>query len=171
MEHLGMCWGTSESWTNPMLLKEVQVVVSSLHSGAPHELVDRASEGQELATRDVPYSWAQVSLTQSEANVSSYRLRFSGLSDEFPRNWHLQGSRDGREWFVLKIHQDDTAMGKAMQGHWIVKSPPKADPYFRHFRLLMEEKGNARGTSILRACCLELYGKLRRRQQPPSKPR
>jgi len=149
--------GATEPWSNPAARGRVRVSSSSVEKGQIVNILDRTPK--EFWTADVPSSWIQVSLGSSRSLVPNfYTLRHGGLSKaDMLRTWTLQGSNDGKNWVVLRRHNNDQSLsGNFGTASWAV---PDQTISYKHFRVLQTGHSSS-FNNFLSLSGFELYGDL-----------
>ena len=157
--------GGGSQWTNPAINGDVKITASSVDKGDPSQLL--APEPSELWTADVPASWICIDLGEERSMVPThYTLRHGGnYKGDSLRHWDLQGSVDGKCWFLIKRHSNDTSLNMpfAVQSWWIGDdvSPNKEwrDMKYRFFRIL-QTGHNSSNHIFLMLSGFEIYGEL-----------
>jgi len=122
-------------------------------------------------------SWWQVDIgRRRRLQCNHYTLRHDSSSD-FVRNWELRGSVDGKEWHVLRKHENDKTVSKPFQlASWPVNPNPNCrhgprkhesqsnnsnNNKFRLFRIVLTGPNASKMTTHrLCMCWFELYGYL-----------
>eukprot|EP01062_Namystynia_karyoxenos_P028688 TRINITY_DN21696_c0_g1_i1.p1 TRINITY_DN21696_c0_g1~~TRINITY_DN21696_c0_g1_i1.p1 ORF type:complete len:198 (+),score=47.60 TRINITY_DN21696_c0_g1_i1:74-667(+) len=165
LAHIGEDFGRS-SWVNPAVAKRVIVSGSTVWHGDICEFVDKEFSTQRLFTNDEPLSWLQVELPVA-VRPTHYRLSHrEGLDQHFLRDWTLLGSFDGKKWYCLCDHQQDSTLcADCHTGCWELPGVSSRE-YFPFFRVCISPGGNSEGSSVLVACCFEVFGKFRQRCPP-----
>lgn len=104
-------------------------------------------------------TWWQLDLGPSHRLVCNYYTLRQDGSEDYARNWVLQGSADALEWRDLSRHVSDTTIRWPGQyASWAVRAGASLPPY-RYFRLF-QTGPNAGGENpnIFALSHLELYG-------------
>eukprot|EP00976_Prorocentrum_cordatum_P025867 525318-Prorocentrum_minimum.AAC.1 len=60
---------------------------------------------------------SQVDLGEQRRLFCNYYTLRQDNSEEYPRDWMLQGSQDGERWVTMHRHQDDCAIVRPGQFH------------------------------------------------------
>lgn len=165
---LGSSYGR-EDWVNPVLARKVQVKASS--PPARHTDGRAVVSGQFVRTSyagpqfiaGTPTTWWMVDLGPQHRLICNYYTMRQDGSQDFVRNWVMQGSPDGADWSNLRHHVSDTAIKLPGQyASWSVTGPAATIPY-RFFRVLLTGPTTSL-TSPHNFCMsyIELYGYLLR---------
>eukprot|EP00741_Cyanophora_paradoxa_P007018 tig00001067_g6790.t1 len=104
--------------------------------------------------------WVTVDLQTVEVRATHYALSTTtSQTEDFPRRWQLQASRDGRHWKTLASHDPDERLRRRAQTYvWRLHPEPKE--FYRYWRIILTGP-NERGTLHLELSAFELYGYLR----------
>lgn len=141
-------------YTNPHTNGEVLVTVSSLFKG--HEGCVFGSPPGDLCTQDVPASWICIDFGENRAILPThYTLRHGeNFRSDFLRTWDFQGSKDGREWTLLRRHTNDQSLREPSQVcTWSIET----EHAFQKFRVLQTgHSSNNRNFLVLSG--IELHG-------------
>eukprot|EP00741_Cyanophora_paradoxa_P000386 tig00000404_g377.t1 len=141
-------------WQNPAVYKIVNVAASSVYVGMVEMFVD--NKVGRFCTQDEPNAWVSVALPKTVlVYVTHYTLGFCQGGDRaVPRNWDLQGSRNGRDWVTLSSHRNDkTFSSKLISSTWRVE---ERDEAFSQFRVL--QTGPSGQGNFLCVSGFEVYG-------------
>lgn len=173
--YIGTRYG-AQTWVNPVLAGLMTVKASSptIRGTDPRALCGRSfqrhnfagprrqrcDDGTERLT-----SWWSLDLGNKRAlDCSYYSIRADG-SQNFLRNWALQGSNDEQVWDDLRVHESDTTLTMPGQyASWPVKTAGGGagvtrKPPYRYFRIvLLRPNEDATNPHHLCLSCLELYG-------------
>ena len=116
-------------------------------------------------TKNVKGSWVGVSLPPGYSLVPThYALRHGFYGGQCRlRHWELRGSSDGKEWEVLKKHNDDRSLPD--EGFGIAHWPLDTTKAFSHFRVHQTGYNsasdiNSSSINILFCAGIELFGQL-----------
>jgi hypothetical protein len=106
-------------------------------------------------------SWVEVRLPPGRSLVPThYALRHGESDSTRLRHWELRGSSDGKEWEVLKKHNDDRSLPDGAFGvaHW----PLDTTKAFSHFRVHQTGTNWSSYGDNYHLCCagIELFGQL-----------
>lgn len=202
-EDRGLIWhigtrGGSSKWSNPAK-DSIQVSVGALdplthtekrnlknvNSRAPYfPTLRRVSEnGNWILGSNQAHPYFQIDLGLGRSvEPSMYQILDGNAGSPF-RTWELQGSMDGKSWFVLRKHVDDMkqrlnstkgtwrlnpghirSLRQSMKGHSALPSvvskrlSEKRMPAVRFFRIVKDRMGTI-GTWFLGISGFEVYGK------------
>ena len=124
-------------------------------------LENQLRRGIVSATKAKKNSWWRVDLTENYAlYLTHYTLRH-GQEQKWSvlRNWRLEGSVDGREWTVLKNHENDRGL-RELKPYctctWTIDGNSNA---FRYFRIVQTGMNSSKKFGIFLSG-IELYGVL-----------
>lgn len=149
-------------FTNPASNNNCSIIVtrSSQGHGHPLDLLD-LRKGTLSCTKDEESSWWRIDLGEDYTLfVTHYSLRHgrdNGLS--VIRNWNLEGSRDGRNWKILRRHENDRTLKDPFPyftGTWAVEGKIEAMRFFR----IRQTGKNSSGRYALCLSGFEIYGVL-----------
>eukprot|EP00871_Galdieria_phlegrea_P005073 jgi/Galph1/5567/GphlegSOOS_G4257.1 len=103
------------------------------------------------------FAWFAVDFgVQWKLACSMYSLAHDGSESNFLRNWKLQGSKDGRQWTLLKEHRNDQSLHLPLQhATWKIENL-YSQKFFRYFRVVSSRPNNK-----LTLGSIEFYGRLR----------
>ncbi|KAK3752395.1 hypothetical protein QZH41_008595 [Actinostola sp. cb2023] len=158
---MGTNFNTTQ-FVNPASNDNGRILVSrsSCHHGHPIDILD-PRKGTLSCTCDIEDSWWSVDIGEEYALfVTHYTIRHgrdNGLS--IIRNWNLEGSRDGRNWKVLRKHENDRGLKGVYPfytGTWTVEGNIQAMRYFR----IHQTGKNSSGRYALYLSGFEIYGVL-----------
>jgi len=152
--------GGTEQYKNPQLTGKIFVTFSSIEVGSSADFLNKTPS--ELWTKDVPASWFMIDFGENTTVAPThYTLRHGGnyRSDSL-RTWNIQGSKDGKNWVVLRSHnQDQSLTDKFATNTWPVKVLDPGDLGFRYFRILQTGR-NSSNHNFLVICGIEFFGHL-----------
>ena len=168
---LGTRFGTAP-YTNPGDLGLVRIRCSELCTqpvGAPITAV----VGRELVrvvSAAKPNQWFVIDFSPSGYRIrpSAYLLRhYSSWDLEALRNWKLEASVNGTDWFTLSVHSDDKSLSRKGATHcWQLAGQ---QGQYTHFRI-WQTGFNSNNHHYLALSGFELYGELIDNSQPLSTP-
>jgi hypothetical protein len=120
-------------------------------------------ESRKNMTKNVEGSWVGVSLPPGYSLVPThYALRHGYSNGAYRlRHWELRGSSDGKEWEVLKKHNDDRSLPD--EGFGIAHWPLDTTKAFSHFRVHQTGPNsgyNGYKINVLYCAGIELFGQL-----------
>ena len=124
-------------------------------------LENQVQTGTQSGTKDKEDSWWCVDLTEKYVlYLTSYTLRHGrDKSILVLLNWRLEGSVDGREWTVLKNHENDRGL-RELKPYctctWTIDGNSNA---FRYFRIVQTGMNSSKKFGIFLSG-IELYGVL-----------
>jgi len=145
-------------WYNPVDTRKLRVIASSLDSGTLPMTVDQEFNELLFASKDEYPSWVVFDFLECSVRPTYYSLAHKGTLQAFMRSWKFEGSNDGAVWDTLCIHTNDASLSKPNTvASWAVKT----NMAFRYLRILLEQGGNAEGTSALMFNAFEVYGEFR----------
>jgi hypothetical protein len=105
-------------------------------------------------------SWVSIDLGEGRSLIVNYYCLRHGYRGGYRRlqSWDFEGSNDGSEWTVLRVHKDDNSLpdeGVSVAA-WKVKGVNRA---YRQFRIRQTGKNSNGGDDL---CCagIELWGRL-----------
>eukprot|EP01006_Ploeotia_vitrea_P057825 TRINITY_DN68323_c0_g1_i1.p1 TRINITY_DN68323_c0_g1~~TRINITY_DN68323_c0_g1_i1.p1 ORF type:complete len:628 (-),score=33.46 TRINITY_DN68323_c0_g1_i1:96-1979(-) len=164
LHYIGTNFG-QEDWQNPAVTKRVVSHSSSIWGFGDVQDVSKKDLAY-FITRNAAGSWVEIDILCGVLMPFAYSFASAHpiYSGYYPRNWELQGSRDKKQWVVLKKHENDDAVTHQTPfGFWDITlddettSPPSVS-YFRHFRIL-QTGPNSFGTHELQISAFEFYGR------------
>jgi len=176
MDQNGICYwlgtrcGTVPSYSNPADLGLVRVRCSELaKDGAPiNAVVGR--DVVRVVSVPKPNQWFVVDFTPSGYRVrpTAYTLRHYVSWDlEALRNWKLEGSVNGSDWFVLSVHADDQALnGKGSLHTWQLGAQQGQFTQFRVWQTGL----NSNNHHYLALSGFEVYGEVYPNSPPLTTP-
>jgi hypothetical protein len=132
---MGTQFGTSD-WKNPAERGYAFVQSSKLCADSVHATAILAYDNVvRCVTAPVQNSWFSVDLIDAYLIPTHYMLRhYSSWHVEALRNWVLEGSLDGNQWFIIQRHMEDDSLKLKGQTHtWPVQNP--SNRAFRAFRI------------------------------------
>eukprot|EP00475_Leptophrys_vorax_P022175 TRINITY_DN30176_c0_g1_i1.p1 TRINITY_DN30176_c0_g1~~TRINITY_DN30176_c0_g1_i1.p1 ORF type:complete len:1071 (+),score=235.80 TRINITY_DN30176_c0_g1_i1:49-3213(+) len=150
--------GLSEPWRNPMDLGEVIVTASDLSHDSEKERFFVGRETVRLVTKNKDQSWFVVRFVNCRVQPSAYTLRhYSSWDTEVLRSWRFEGSQDGRNWDVIRVHENDNGLPnmKGSTHTWFVNSLQ----FYSHFRVIQTGK-NSNNHWYLALSGFECYGEV-----------
>jgi hypothetical protein len=125
-----------------------------------HEEYNHYNTEDVNATKEEENSWVSIDLGEGRSLMVNYYCLRHGYSNHYYRlqSWDFEGSNDGSEWTVLRVHKDDNSLpheGFSVAA-WEVEGVSQA---YRHFRIRMT--GKASGDHHALSCAgIELWGRL-----------
>jgi hypothetical protein len=127
----------------------------------PAHLLFHKHDGSTInCTDDEENSWVSIDLGEGRSLIVNYYCLRHGRSDGWDRlqSWDLEGSNDGSEWTVLRVHKDDNSLPEKAfsEAAWEVEGVNQA---YRHFRI-RQTGANSNGHHILCCAGIELWGLL-----------
>jgi hypothetical protein len=135
--------------------------------GCDRKWLLKGGESSVNFTKNVKGSWVGVSLPPGYSLVPTHYALRHGHDTGWGRlrHWELRGSSDGKEWEVLKKHNDDRSLPD--EGFGIAHWPLDTTKAFSHFRVHQtgeNSDGNVNNNHSLYnvLCCagIELFGQL-----------
>ena len=159
-------------YQNPADLGFIRITCSELSNQPPGAPIN-AVVGREVVrvvSVPKPNQWFAIDLTPSGHRVrpSAYTLRhYSSWDLEALRNWKFEGSINGRDWYTLSVHTDDTSLDKKGATHtWQLHGQ---QGQFTQFRV-WQTGYNSNGHHYLALSGFEVYGELTDNSQPLGSP-
>ena len=168
---LGCRFGHSP-YQNPAELGLIRITCSELSMQPPGAPISAVVGRDVVRVVSVPKpnQWFCIDLTPSGQRVrpSAYTLRhYSSWDLEALRNWKFEGSLNGREWYTLSVHTDDTSLDKKGASHtWQLHGQQGQFTMFR----VWQTGFNSNGHHYLALSGFELYGELTDNSQPLGSP-
>eukprot|EP00668_Euglena_longa_P014174 GGOE01018150.1.p1 GENE.GGOE01018150.1~~GGOE01018150.1.p1 ORF type:complete len:716 (-),score=151.85 GGOE01018150.1:362-2275(-) len=142
-------------WYNPVDTRKLRVIAASLDSGTLPMTVDQEFNELLYASKDEFPSWVVFDFLECSVRPTYYSLAHKGILQAYMRSWKFQGSHDAANWDTLCIHTNDISLSKQNTvASWAVQTNT---PY-RYLRIMLEQGGNAEGTSVLMFNAFEVYG-------------
>eukprot|EP01127_Copromyxa_protea_P001298 TRINITY_DN11323_c0_g1_i1.p1 TRINITY_DN11323_c0_g1~~TRINITY_DN11323_c0_g1_i1.p1 ORF type:complete len:364 (+),score=42.41 TRINITY_DN11323_c0_g1_i1:141-1094(+) len=117
----------------------------------------RKAFGRKSKPNYVDNGWFQIEFKTISITPTHYTLRTDTRNNYSPRNWVLEGSRDGHTWITLSSHVNDTSVGPTPSSHasWPITCPSAQN--IKLLRLTITGK-NSRGNRLFMVCGFEVYG-------------
>eukprot|EP01102_Stenamoeba_stenopodia_P019819 TRINITY_DN756_c0_g2_i1.p1 TRINITY_DN756_c0_g2~~TRINITY_DN756_c0_g2_i1.p1 ORF type:complete len:946 (+),score=195.85 TRINITY_DN756_c0_g2_i1:30-2840(+) len=157
------CFGSNfgkSPWVNPHKANRITIRLSGPTSrySSPEFLVSRSYKTTCHTTGYPP--WFSVDLGKYSLIATHYTMCHDG-SDNYPRNWSLQGANNQEEWTELMVHKDDDTIYRSGQfvSFKLAYNKQTMTPY-RMFRVLMTGPSATGQSNILSCSGFELYGYL-----------
>uniref|UniRef100_A0A914ZV22 E3 ubiquitin-protein ligase n=10 Tax=Parascaris univalens TaxID=6257 RepID=A0A914ZV22_PARUN len=158
---LGTNGKTFSHWTNPASVNVVYVTSSDgarQPYGHPEDILSRDVSALNCHTSDDKNAHFTIDLGVY-IYPTSYTLRHArGYGRSALRNWLFQGSRNGRTWDVLLVHENDAALSDpGSTATWPVVCAEGKGPY-RYLRIAQNGKNASNQTYYLSLSGFEVYG-------------
>ncbi|DBB07891.1 TPA: hypothetical protein ACH3X3_009285 [Trebouxia sp. C0006] len=159
---IGTSYGSQE-WVNPVLSGQIKVSASSpvCRNTDPKAVVSgnflRMNFAGPCTVEGQAQTWWQVDLGEQHClTCNYYTLRQDG-SQDFVRNWVMQGSNDGKAWVTLRSHvNENTVKLPGQYASWPVTGHAALFPYHL-FRLLLTGPNSGAHNNICLSY-IEFYG-------------
>jgi hypothetical protein len=109
-------------------------------------------------TENEAYAWVSTDLGEGRSLVVNYYSFRHGMRNSGFRlqSWNFEGSKDGSDWTVLRVHKNDNSLPKRAfsEAAWEVEDVKQA---YRHFRVRMTANNSSQNGGL---CCvgIELWG-------------
>jgi len=152
--HIGTAYGSS-AFRNPVVTNEVKITASSPVSRFtdPRRLASRTFSPVSYASPHLHESGAistywQVDLGEQRRLFCNYYTMRQDASEEYPRDWMLQGSQDGERWVTMHRHEDDCAIVRPGQFHSWEIDPKAAVIPLRYFMVTLTGPTCARARPV-----------------------
>ena len=137
--------------------------MSSIGWGDPAHLLFHKHDGStNNFTNGEENSWVSIDLGEGRSLIVNYYCLRHGNGDGDCRllSWDFEGSNDGSEWTVLRVHKDDNSLpdeGFSVAA-WEVEGVNQA---YRHFRIRQTGyNSSGYGYNNLGCAGIELWGRL-----------
>ncbi|OAF69058.1 hypothetical protein A3Q56_03204 [Intoshia linei] len=160
---IGTNSGLSNTFINPAKHNIVIVRHSGMHDSTvnskTYEYLSRSKSPNIIRTADVINSWVSIDLGIF-IKPTAYTLRHSvGTS---LRNWEFQGSVDGKTWYNLRKHTDDTSLRSSGYSTytWSIDIPKNSNypKEYRYVRIFSTGPGSGGKNHFISFCGFEIYG-------------
>jgi hypothetical protein len=129
-------------------------------SDPAHLLFHKHDGSTRNITKNEENSWVSIDLGEGRSLIVNYYCLRHGGKKGYSRlqSWDFEGSNDGSEWTVLRVHKDDNSLpDQAFSvAAWKVEGVNKA---YRHFRIRMTGE-HPNGNHSLYCAGIELWGQL-----------
>jgi ankyrin repeat protein len=151
----------AHTWSNPAKAGIVVADSSSLMNNSEPITAICGRSLVRCVTVSEPRQWISVDLVDKWLVPTHYSIKhYSSWDTEALRNWRFDVSNDGKEWYTLKVHENDAVLtGKGATHTWALPNSGKATTPFRMFRIYQTGK-NSNDHEYLACSGLELYGTL-----------
>lgn len=155
-------------YENPALNGFIDVNSSELADDSEPLFSIVGDETVRCVTKSQVDAWMSIDLKERRINPTHYSLRHYATWDtEALRDWTLEGSNDGSEWFTLKSHTQDGALNSTGDTHtWIIDPSSDVIAYSK-FRLQLTGT-NSSNHYYLALSGFEVYGTLYTPSSAPS---
>lgn len=151
--------GRTKAFSNPST-RGVVVRTSSLGPGSEPASALLARKLIRFSTRPERDAWVEFDFGKTRIQPTAYMLRhYASWDTEALRSWRLEGSNDGKNWVVLRAHDNDaTLKKKGARGVWKVNGSDAKKAYSK-FRIIMTGP-NSNKHFYLALSEFEVYGRL-----------
>ena len=167
---IGTKYGEAEEWRNPTAhhtkggrqRRLINVESSEIRTVAPEYIVQNET-CVNVCVVACEGAWASIEfvddiMVKPTKYTLSHSMRWTGM---FLPSWKFEGSRDGKQWTLIKEHSKKELEGRSdaetQSNSW---STPNLHEYFNRFRVRagMNSNGEFYGCQYLMGHALEIYG-------------
>lgn len=155
--YLGTGMKKGSMWINPLKrnLADVKVSCASSRYCQRPAFVGTDFHSTSFITGNPP--WLLIDLGERCSLIITYYTIQHDGSDNFLRNWELQGSEDSLTWMSLRRHVDDREISQPGQfAGWSIEANLSSQG-FRFLRIIQDPKAGSR----MSICRIEFYGFLK----------
>eukprot|EP01084_Bolivina_argentea_P023964 44752_1 len=133
---IGTNFDSKQEYKNPALSGLIDVVSSEMSEGKPYQFIGR--DKGNAYTKDKKQSFFYINLKKYKIRPNAYTLRNSDYGNYYLKEWNLEGSNDGKSWYCLKKHTNDTSLKGEYKSHtWILND---INQFYSFFKIQMTGK-------------------------------
>eukprot|EP01084_Bolivina_argentea_P023965 44753_1 len=135
---IGTNFDSKQEYKNPALSGLIDVVSSGMSLSNKYQFTGREKVPASTKAWTDREQFFHIDLKKYKIRPNAYTLRNSAWSADYLKEWNLEGSNDGKSWYCLKKHTNDTSLKGEYKSHtWILND---INQFYSFFKIQMTGK-------------------------------